>query len=263
MKQSGHTASSHSILQSAIILAKAQMKARYRKTFAGFLWVILNPLLTYGVHAIIFIHILKIEMQNYFLFLLSGLIPWIFITSTLNMTTNLFVVSRDLLLSFRINPLTLLLSQIMDNLINFVAAFVILFCGLTLFTDVHFNLFGMLLGPVAVLLMLVSVFVVSFLMATIQVFYRDMAYINTFLTGLMYLLTPIFYPKSLIPEQFRLLTHFNPYFAVIEPFQICFWSFSWEAWSLAFARAVMWLAVWSTATLFIWRRSQNEFYLRI
>ena len=69
-----------------ISLTLANMKARYRKTFAGFLWVILNPIILYSVQSVVFRKILKIELPDYSLFLLGGLLPWIFITSTLEMS---------------------------------------------------------------------------------------------------------------------------------------------------------------------------------
>ena len=102
------------------------MKARYRKTIAGFLWVILNPIILYLVQSVVFKKVLKIDIPDYTLFLLGGLLPWIFITNTLEMSIPYLYNSHNLLRGFRINPLLLVLSQVLDNFFNFLVAFVII-----------------------------------------------------------------------------------------------------------------------------------------
>src|SRR5271154_4561101 len=93
-------------------LAAANLKSRYRRTVAGFLWVVLNPLIMFGVQSMIFRHVLKIQISNYFLFLLSGLLPWIFITQSMDMCTSLFQANGGVLKSFHLNPLVLLTAQL-------------------------------------------------------------------------------------------------------------------------------------------------------
>ena len=90
----------------------AQLKSRYRKTVAGFLWVLLNPILTFCVQALIFKNVLKINIENYYLFLLAGIVPWIFITSSLSMTVSVFVANRPALMAFKIDPWIFLISQL-------------------------------------------------------------------------------------------------------------------------------------------------------
>ena len=119
-------------LHISFFLTKAQMKSRYRKTIAGFLWVVLNPILLFAVHAVIFKAILKIDIPNYFLFLLGGLLPWVFITSNMMMTTNAFIAQREIIRTFTLSPVSLIFAHTIDNFINFLAAFLILFIGLSI-----------------------------------------------------------------------------------------------------------------------------------
>ena len=123
-------------------LTFAEMKARYRNTVAGVLWVMLNPLFMFGVHALIFKHILKIDVSRYYVFLLSGLLPWLFINSALTQTVNCFISLRDALLSFQIHPLSLILSKCLDCFFNFLLPFIFLFAFL--FEKENFNLYGVL-----------------------------------------------------------------------------------------------------------------------
>ena len=100
-------------------LTVASLKGRYRKTAAGLLWVVLNPLLTFGVQALVFGYFIKMDVDNYLLYLVAGLIPWIFISQTLEMTTPVFVASGALMKSFAASPLVYLCSQVADNFFNF------------------------------------------------------------------------------------------------------------------------------------------------
>src|ERR1035437_5970491 len=81
-------------------LTVANLKSRYRKTFVGFLWVILNPLILYGVQSLVFMKFLKLQVPNYTLFLLSGLLPWVFIVQSVEMCTSLIVINGKLFKSF-------------------------------------------------------------------------------------------------------------------------------------------------------------------
>src|SRR3954465_5069767 len=138
-------------------LTAANLKSRYRRTIAGFLWVVLNPLIQFGVQSAIFRHVLKIQVNNYLIFLLSGLLPWIFITQSMDMCTSLFVTSGNVLKSFRLNPLVLLTAQLLDNLLNFLAAFLIIFVALLFHMGGETHLNGLLFTPIAVLVLLTGV----------------------------------------------------------------------------------------------------------
>ena len=87
------------------VLTAANLKTRYRKTWAGFLWVILNPLTMYWIQTQVFSRFLKLNVSNYALFLLSGLLPWIFIVQTLEMCASLFVWSSRMFKAFPVSPL--------------------------------------------------------------------------------------------------------------------------------------------------------------
>lgn len=243
-------------------LTIATMKARYRQTFAGLVWVVLNPIIMFTAHAIIFKMVLKINIPNYFLFLMGGLLPWSFITSTIAMTNNVFVTSADLLRSFNLSPPVLFLSKVFDNFINFLLAFMFLFLILLLFQG-HFQWFGVLMLPAAIVLLLVNISALCLLLALIQVFFRDAIYVNQFVINVSYLMTPIFYPVSMIPENFRFLVHLNPFYAMIAPFQVCLWNFEMNHFLSTCLQSGIWGCLWIVILVFYWKRKHHEFYLRL
>lgn len=244
-------------------LTAASIKSRYRETFAGFLWVAFNPLLTYVVHAVVFSTFLKIQIQHFFLFLLSGLMPWMFISQTAMMTTPAFEENSQLLKSFKFNPIGLILSKILDNFINFVTVFLALFIFIIFFYKTSISLTGLMLLPLSLLPLLSGVLGLSFLLAIFQVFYKDTRHIVQFLTSIMFFLTPIFYPVTFIPEPYRWVAFYNPIYILIEPFRICLYNFSFTLFLASFGKALLLSLCLIGGALLKWRAKKNEFYLAI
>ncbi|MDH5581620.1 MAG: ABC transporter permease [Bdellovibrionales bacterium] len=243
------------------VLTFSELKARYRQTFAGLIWVIVNPIAVFIAHAVVFKIILKIDVNNYFIFLLSGILPWIFITSTLSMGINVFVQRGDLLKSFKINPFILLWSKVLDNFINFIIAFTLLLIGLSFLGEV--SLSGIVFLPVSILILIVGTYSLLFVLSIAQVFYRDVIFVNQFILSLVYLLTPIFYPESFIPEDLRWVLIVNPFYSFIRPFQICFWEFNLTLFINSLTQPMIFILGFNCFGYFQWRKKANEFYLRI
>jgi ABC-type polysaccharide/polyol phosphate export permease len=243
-------------------LAKANLKSRYRNTWAGFLWVILNPMIMFGVQSLIFKHVLKLNVDQYYIFLLSGLLPWIFLVQSSEMSTSLFVVNGGLLKSFKMDPRILVMAQLMDNFINFMSVFVILFiAGLFLNDFNQFSSFYWL--PLAFMILILSACGISLILATLQVFFRDTRFIIQFLFQILFFLTPIFYPVDFIPEQYRFLVSFNPFFAIITTFRSLFINYNIDTYPSHFLTGLYWtIGIWIVALTF-WKFKKNELILRL
>lgn len=244
-----------------ITMTKATMKSRYRKTLAGFFWVILNPILTFSVQSIIFTHILKLQMDNYFLFLLSGIIPWIFLTSTISMTVSLFVSSRPVLMAFKLDPRIFVLAQTIDNFITFVISFLIL---LFLNRDIE------VVSVVKIIMLLISLFITcstaffaSCLLATLHSFMRDTQFIVQFALNLIYFITPIFYPKELIPAQYQWAITYNPFFIIIKPFQSIFWKYNFSLYIDDTLKALGILVAVMIISVLYWEKNKDALYFKI
>lgn len=244
-----------------ISMTKATMKSRYRKTFAGFFWVILNPIITFSVQSIIFTHILKIKMDNYFLFLLSGIIPWIFLTSTISMTVSLFVTNRPVLMAFKLDPRIFVLAQTIDNFITFVISFLIL---LFLNRDIEVvSITKILMLVMSLIITCSTAFFVSCLLATLHAFMRDTQFIVQFALNLIYFITPIFYPKELIPSQYQWAITYNPFFIIIKPFQSIFWKYDFTLYVNDTLKALVLLILVMLLSVLYWERNKDALYFKI
>lgn len=242
-------------------LTVASIKSRYRKTWAGFLWVILNPILMFGVQSLVFKKFLKLEIPDYFLFLLGGLLPWIFFTSTIQMGTPVFVVQAQLLKSFRINPWVVLGAQVLDSFVNFLASFLLIMLPFYFYSGKP--LIGLFLLPVAIIPLLVGTLSLTVILSVLNVFYRDINFVMNFFFSLLFFLTPIFYPKEFVPQDYQWMIQLNPVLYFIEPFRIVIHSSLLSSFFPELLKSVAACVGLSVVAFIVWKRKQNEFYRRL
>lgn len=241
-------------------LTVASLKSRYRKTFAGFVWVVMNPLLMFGVQSLVFKKFLNLNVPDYYLFLLGGLLPWIFFSSTIQMATPVFVSQSSLLRSFKINPLVILGSQVMDNFLNFLASFILILLPFYIFSGK--SLLPLLLLPLALIPLLFGTLALSIALSTINVFFRDTNFVMGFIFSLLFFLTPIFYPRDYVPENMRWMVDLNPIVYLLEPFRRLIYFGGDEFWMALLKGALLALASCVLA-LIVWKRNRNGFYLKL
>lgn len=241
-------------------LTVASLKARYRKTFAGFLWVVINPLLMFGVQSLVFKTFMKINVPDYNLFLLGGLLPWIFFSSTISMGTPVFVTQSHLLRSFKINPMVILCSQVLDNFINFMASFLLILLPFYLTTGR--NLSTLLLLPITLIPILIGTLALCITLSTINVFFRDTNFVMGFILNLLFWITPVFYPKDFIPANWQWIIKINPAVYLLEPFRSVIYFEGTGFWMSILQGLAVSIGL-SVLAVLTWKRKRNGFYHKL
>ena len=241
-------------------LTFASLKFRYRKTFAGFIWVVMNPLLMFGVQSLVFKTFMRIDVPDYYLFLLSGLLPWIFFSSTVQMGTPTFVSQAQLLRSFRINPMVILGSQVLDNFINFVAGFILIL--LPFYYSSGKSLTPLLALPLAMIPLLIGALSLCITLSTINVFFRDTNFVMGFVFQILFYLTPIFYPREFIPQEWQWMVDYNPAVYLLEPFKLILHS-QGEGFSIALLKSVFISGLLGVIAFIVWKRKKNGIYNKL
>ena len=244
-----------------IQLAYASLKSRYRKTFAGFLWVIINPLAMFGVQAYVFSKILRLEIPDFFLFLVGGLLPWIFMVQTIQMATASLSAGASLLRAFRLEPLVLVGASVLDNFFNFIVSVVLIAVPVMLTYEAPLT--RLLWAPLCLLPFIVGAFALSCYTAMLNVFFRDTSFVITFAFSILFFLTPIFYPIEFVPANARWVIELNPFYHLINPFRILVYSRAEWDWVMPLARSMTWAAGLSLGAQYYWRRRRNELYLHV
>jgi lipopolysaccharide transport system permease protein len=189
-------------------LVARDLKTKYRGSFFGIFWSLLNPLLLMVVYTLVFSVIVRVNIHPYAIFLLSGLVPWNAFAQSLTMATTSVLDNKGIVTKVAF-PLQLLpLSAVLANSVNFVINIGLLFV-LTLIFHVGLAV-TMLLVPVLVLLQVAFTFGVGSMLAAAQVYFRDVQYFLTILITAWFFLTPVVYSVDLVPHRLRAILAINP-----------------------------------------------------
>lgn len=199
------------------VMTEKEIKARYKKTILGFLWVLLNPLLQMAIIGFVFSFFIKIP--NYYLFLFTGLLPWTFFSQSINKATASIVSERRLLQKAKFAIETIPLSIVVSNFLHLIASLVLLLIFLTITSSLSPNI--LFLVPALVWFFVLAAGV-SILTSSLQVRFRDTNYIVRTILTLGFYATPIIYTLSFIPEKLHPLFALNPLVSIFELFHKSF-----------------------------------------
>jgi len=210
-----------------IAMTEKEIKARYKFALLGFLWVLLNPLLQMLIMGLIFQFFVPVKVDNYFLFLFVGLLPWNFFSMTVQKTAPAIVYERALIQKAKFPREVIVLSIVLSNLFHFLVAFGLLLVALIADKVLQGFTFSELLGYLIRVSMAVPLFIwlayvtsgFSLLFSALNVRFRDVNFVVQALMPLWFYATPIVYTLNLLPAQFQGLFVLNPLVAIIQLFQ--------------------------------------------
>src|SRR5438105_13174601 len=184
-----------------------ELRARYKGSALGFAWNFLNPLLQLLVFWLLFGVVLgtrprtETGEQPFAIFLFVGLLPWTFFSSSLILGAASIVSNGAIVKKVRLPVQLLPAASVLSALVNFVLSLVVLFAVLAAFGPRHPE--GLVYLPLLVLVELVLALGFAYLLAGLNVFYRDVKHILGILLMAWYFLTPILFPISLVAARPR------------------------------------------------------------
>lgn len=199
----------------------------YKQTILGPLWYLIQPLLTTLTFTVIFGNIARLPTDGLpqFLFYMSGTVIWSYFADCLTKTSNTFVNNSNLFGKVYFPRLAVPVSILISNLVTFAIQL-----GLFIGFMVYFALSGAAIRPnvwiaftpVLVLMMAGLGLGFGIIVSSLTTRYRDLRFLVTFGVQLLMYATPVIYPVSSIPEQFRWLILANPLTPIIEGFRFAF-----------------------------------------
>lgn len=198
-------------------LVTRDLKVRYRRSTIGFLWTMLQPLLTMGVLAVVFSAVFRFEIRNYPVYALSGILFWNFFSQSVVSSMNSLKVNAGLLRKLPLPKAVFPVAAVISGLINLLLALVPLLA--ILIVTGHPLRPALLFLPVSILLAVAFTLGAGLLLSPLAAFFSDVVeLVNVFLVMAMYL-TPVFYPQEIIPLDYRWVVRFNPLRSVLEVFR--------------------------------------------
>lgn len=221
----------HYWLEFLLAMTEKEIKARYKHAILGFLWIILNPLLQMMIIGFVFQFFIPVEVDNYFLFLFAGLLPWNFFALSLTKTVPAIVYERSLIQKAKFPHETIILSIVLSNAFHFMIS-LLLFLSLLLILLTVNAAFGIEFIPSIqfidlwkwVLLIPLIFWIVlltsglSLLGSSLNVKYRDVSFVVNAFVPMWFYATPVVYTLDLLPRQLQIVSYLNPLTGIIEIF---------------------------------------------
>lgn len=199
-------------------LVSRDLKKKYRRSFLGYLWSILNPLLVMIVMTIVFSTMFRHNIANYPVYLLSGRMLFDFFTTSTtqgmkSVTGNQALLKKTYIPKY-IFTFAKVTSCMVDTVLSLGALFIVMIATRTPF---HLT---MLYIPVIILELYVFSLGLAFLLAELEVFFRDIEYIYHAINIAWMYMTPLFYPIEQLPTALQLsIKVFNPMYYYVAAFR--------------------------------------------
>jgi lipopolysaccharide transport system permease protein len=231
---------------------------RYKQTALGAAWAVIQPLFMMLVFSLFFGRLAGVPSDGvpYPVFTFCALLPWQLFAHALTESSNSLVGNQNLITKVYFPRLVVPMSAVLGGLVDFAIAFVILL-GMLAF-------YGLVPGwqilalPAFVLLAVMTALAVGLWLSALNVQYRDVRYTINFLVQFWLFATPVAYPSSIIPAQWRVVYGLNPMVGVVEGFR---WSLLGkpESPSTVVLVSTIVVATLLVGGLFYFRRMEQQF----
>lgn len=185
------------------------LKIKYRRSAFGYLWTLLIPLAQVAIYFFVYKLVLKVEIDNYLSYIVSGILPWVFFVSSVNESMESLVASHGLLTHAPVPIQIFPASCTVTNFVNFLPSIPIIFLVTAVENPHAISATWFWVIPLSCLLFIFT-YALSFLLACLYVFLRDLKHLIGIAIQLWMYVTPVLFSADMVPERFRWLVLANP-----------------------------------------------------
>ena len=202
-------------------LSLFRLSVRYKQSALGWTWAALQPLALMGIYTLIFTRVASVKTAGvpYPVFVFSGLLPWIFFSTTISNAVQGLVLYPNLLTKMYFPREIIPLSYMLASLTDFCIASLIM-AGLMIHYKVPLTWHALYAIPIVIVLAGFAAAIALFFSA-VQVRFRDVGLAMPFLLQVWMFTVPVVYSLQSVPEKFRTLYLLDPISGLIEGFRVC------------------------------------------
>lgn len=239
-------------------LAVRNIKVRYRQTLLGGAWAIIQPLATMAIMTFVFGRLIGVPSDGapYWLFSLTSLVLWMFISQTVSGASLSLVSNSQLIEKVYFPRLAIPISAVLAGLVDLAISFAMLL--LIMLVAGHYPSARVPFAFLAILMASLLCLAVGSASAALSVRYRDVTHIVPLVLQLWLFATPIVYPLSIVPARWQALISLNPATGIIELFRWSILGTQADPWRYVLSSAAV-LAVLVVGGLLIFRRMERSF----
>ncbi len=193
-----------------------ELKLKYKRTYLGYFWSLLNPILNLTILSVVFSHFVGRGMKDYTLYLFSGLIAWTFFQGSLVASSTALLENENFIKKVYLPKIIFPLSKVLLRALDFILSFVALtLIGLFFHIPFHQTL---IFVPFATVLLFIFTLGASMMVSVATIYFRDVIYLSTVFLQLLYFVTPILYPDGALPPSYLPYLQLNPLYWQINLF---------------------------------------------
>jgi lipopolysaccharide transport system permease protein len=233
------------------------IKVRYKQTLLGAAWAVIQPLVTMIIFTYFFGKLAKVPTEGvpYPIFFYTGLLVWTFFSNGVSSGANSLIGNSNLITKVYFPRLIIPSAAVGAGLLDFAIASVLLI-GLLVYYNFPVTIEYLMLLPLVALTTLLALGV-GIWFSALNVKYRDVRYALPFLIQIWLFVSPIIYPSSLVPDDWRWIMWLNPVTGLVEAFRASLFGrpFLWTA--LAYSAAFSFVML--TYASYAFRRMERHF----
>jgi homopolymeric O-antigen transport system permease protein len=196
------------------------VKIRYKQTAIGVVWVVLQPVITAAIFAVVFGHYAHLQSSlPYVLLAYSALLPWLLFANGLSTSTKSIVENQALVTKVYVPRVLIPVAPVLAGLVDLLVGGVVLVAMMAWYGQVPS--WHVVLLPFFLLFAVLTSVAVTLWLSALNVRYRDVQYTVPFLVQAWFFATPVAYSAQLFPLSIRPWIGLNPMAGVVQGFRWC------------------------------------------
>jgi len=184
-----------------LILLQKDLKVRYKRSVLGYFWALLNPLAYASVYYIVFNLIMRFDIPNYPIFLLTALFPWVWITNSLINGTLVFKNNSSLIKKANLKKIVLPLSSTAHETMHFIFSLPIIFIFI-FYANLDFYFSWIWQIPLLIITQYYFLSSIVIIFSILNCYVNDIEYMVGIFLSLFFFLTPIVYSIEMVPQKY-------------------------------------------------------------
>lgn len=190
-------------------------RVRYKGTLLGYAWALVTPLLFALIFNFVFQHIIRFDVEDYPLFLVSGLFAWQWFSNSVSGGAGCFLDNASLVKKLNFQRYLIPLSVVLIDALHFILALPIIVVFLFIWDRPAYHHSWWYGIPLVSLTQLAIIYGATLVVSCLNTIFRDIDKVVTLLVTMLFYLTPVFYPLSIVPDDIITLILLNPMTGVI------------------------------------------------
>nr|WP_041474547.1 ABC transporter permease [Erwinia sp. Ejp617] len=191
------------------VITEKELKVRYKSSFLGYLWSIANPLLFAMIYYFIFKLVMRVQIPDYTIFLITGLFPWQWFANSTNNSLFSFLANSQIIKKTVFPRSVIPFSHVLMEFLHFLCTIPVIILFLFIY-DMRPSLSWIWGIPLMGIGQMMLTFGLALMLSTLNLFFRDLERFISLGIMLMFYCTPILYSVDLIPAQYHWLITYNP-----------------------------------------------------